>query len=119
MIGVDIIPSSISDAIYNSSHALPSSSSTSILADKVLYTAGRVEDIVSPSFLSTHAGPQDVVVAVLDPARTGVGSSVIMSIRGCERIRKVVYVACDFEKALQNLVELSTIFLWLFFSPIY
>lgn len=54
-----------------------------------------------------HVEPGDVVVAVLDPPRAGVHPSVIRSIRSCEALDHVIFIACAFKSSLPNFVDLS------------
>ncbi|KAJ3207110.1 tRNA methyltransferase 2 [Dinochytrium kinnereticum] len=47
----------------------------------------------------------DVVVAVLDPPRTGVHPSVVKAVRACEGIDRIIYVSCDFKQAMGNIID--------------
>lgn len=49
----------------------------------------------------------DKVVAILDPPRSGVHSSVIQSIRGCSKISRLIYISCNAESAQKNFLDLS------------
>ncbi len=51
--------------------------------------------------------PSDSIIAILDPPRSGVHSSVIQTIRKCSRINRIIYISCNAETALKNFVELS------------
>jgi tRNA (uracil-5-)-methyltransferase len=42
----------------------------------------------------------------LDPPRAGLSSKVIMSCRKLERMKRLIYVSCDPNNALKNIVDL-------------
>ncbi|KAH9270400.1 hypothetical protein BASA83_007563 [Batrachochytrium salamandrivorans] len=69
------------------------------------YLCGKVEDKIREVF-DEHVDKDDHVVAILDPARVGVHSSVIQAIRSCSRLSHVIYIACDAKQACSNFVEL-------------
>ena len=97
VIGVDIVQSAIDDAKRNAERNG---------ITNVEYLCGKAEDQISHVF-STYVDPEnDIVVAVLDPPRSGVHASVIHAIRGCEQLKHVVYVSCDVKQAMQNFVTL-------------
>ncbi|KAJ3410778.1 tRNA methyltransferase 2 [Chytridiales sp. JEL 0842] len=95
VIGVEMIPAAIEDAKFNAE-------ANGI--KNVVYIAAKVEDAMKEVF-SKHVSPGDVVVAVLDPPRSGVGASVIQAIRACSGIDRVIYVSCDFSQAVNNFIE--------------
>ena len=47
----------------------------------------------------------DEVVAILDPPRPGVHSSVIKAIRECQELKTLLYVSCDANAAMGNFVR--------------
>lgn len=57
------------------------------------------------SIFKNHVGPNDTVVAVLDPPRAGMHPSVIKSLRGCSKIDHIIFVACAFKSSMQNVVD--------------
>jgi tRNA (uracil-5-)-methyltransferase len=59
------------------------------------------------SKLVTSISDTDSVVAILDPPRSGVHSSVIQSIRGCSKIDRLIYISCNAESAQKNFVDLT------------
>ncbi len=69
------------------------------------YFASKVEDCLH-SIIKNHIGPKDHVIAILDPPRAGVHSSVIKSVRECSRLNHVIFIACSFKSSLQNYVDL-------------
>lgn len=46
------------------------------------------------------------VIAVLDPPRNGVHTSVIRAVRESEQIEKVIFISCDVKQAMPNLIGL-------------
>ncbi len=48
---------------------------------------------------------QGDAVAVLDPPRAGLHNKVIRTIRSCPHIKKIVYISCHLNSAIQNFVE--------------
>jgi tRNA (uracil-5-)-methyltransferase len=46
------------------------------------------------------------VIAVLDPPRSGVHSSVIRAVRESQQIEKVIFISCDPKQAMQNFIGL-------------
>ncbi|KAI9099856.1 S-adenosyl-L-methionine-dependent methyltransferase [Phlyctochytrium arcticum] len=96
VVGVDIIKEAIADAEFNAvrNHL-----------DNVSYYANKVEAAIK-LILKEHVGPQDNVVAVLDPPRSGVHADVIKAVRACKRISNVIYVSCDPNQACTNFTDL-------------
>lgn len=48
----------------------------------------------------------ETVIAVLDPPRSGVHSSVIRAVRESQQIEKVIFISCDPKQAMQNFIGL-------------
>jgi tRNA (uracil-5-)-methyltransferase len=46
------------------------------------------------------------VIAILDPPRAGVHSTVIKSVRDCSSIETVIFVACDAQQSSSNWIDL-------------
>ncbi|ORZ01756.1 S-adenosyl-L-methionine-dependent methyltransferase [Syncephalastrum racemosum] len=91
--GIDMVPEAIEDAHLNAKlNGI----------ENVEYFAGRVETKLD---LFSRKDDEDVV-AVLDPARAGVGAKVISAVRQAENINKVIYISCDAEKAKNNFFDL-------------
>ncbi|KAJ1980504.1 hypothetical protein H4R34_002431 [Dimargaris verticillata] len=85
------------------------------------FIAGKVEKVLAPELRklnrptdqtsdegesSPSAQPLTSAVAVLDPPRAGVPKSVIASVRNCDKIDRIVFVACDFKLSMQNVIDL-------------
>lgn len=86
VIGVEMIPSAIEDAKKNAEINR---------LENIQFQCAKVEEVIG-NIIETI--PSDVsIVVVLDPPRSGVHVSVIRAIRGCDRIKKAIYVACDAE----------------------
>lgn len=66
------------------------------------FIAGKVEDVLKSAL--SILKDQDIV-AILDPPRAGVHPSVIKSIRECPLIKRIYFISCDAQAAVQNFVE--------------
>ena len=58
------------------------------------FICGKVEEVL-PSVMKSKVSEGRKVMAVLDPPRAGVHKSLIPHIRGCEELKRLVFVACD------------------------
>ncbi|KAJ3105279.1 tRNA methyltransferase 2 [Phlyctochytrium planicorne] len=112
VIGIDIVPEAIKDAEVNAA--------ANGVANAV-YFAGKVEDVIKqilPMYMPKDVeeakaleskrslvDPDDVVVAVLDPPRTGVHSDVVKAVRACAGIQRVVFVSCEFSQSSGNIAD--------------
>lgn len=72
--------------------------------ENIHFFCAKVEDVIYKIFKSIS--PNDQVIAVLDPPRNGVHDSVIQNIRSCPKLRHVVFVACDINQSMKNLIGL-------------
>lgn len=63
------------------------------------FHCGRVEHLLPSIINALSAEDRSDIVAILDPPRAGVNSTVLKWIRGTETIRRVVYISCE-QKAL-------------------
>ena len=90
------------------------------------FIAARVQDVID-SVLKRAKENGSEIVAVLDPPRSGLrkfspfdlsiaiiyrlttylrlAADVIKSIRRCEDIKRLVYVACDLDQSMNNIIE--------------
>lgn len=91
IVGVELVEEAVVDAKQNAI----------INGVDVSFHAGRVEDVVPRLDLRGKN-----CVAVLDPPRSGVGSSLSRVIREKEFIRKVIYVSCNPKAAVRSLLPL-------------
>ncbi|KAI8137729.1 S-adenosyl-L-methionine-dependent methyltransferase [Fennellomyces sp. T-0311] len=88
VIGIEMVPEAIEDAKRNA--ALNN-------ITNVTYYANKVEDRIDV----IEREKNEDVVAVLDPPRSGVHSSVIQTIRS-SAVNRVIYISCDSKQALGN-----------------
>lgn len=65
------------------------------------FHCGRVEALLPSVINGLSVDDRKDIVAILDPPRAGVNSSVLKWIRGTETIRRVVYISCE-QKALER-----------------
>ncbi|XP_052260263.1 tRNA (uracil-5-)-methyltransferase homolog A-like [Dreissena polymorpha] len=70
----------------------------------VEYHCAKAEDIIKEVTRSVRGS--DEVVAIVDPPRSGLHSSVIVSIRNCRNIKRLVYVSCNMNGAMNNFIDL-------------
>ncbi|KAG2483662.1 hypothetical protein HYH03_017465 [Edaphochlamys debaryana] len=94
VVGVDSVESAVEDARANA--ALNGITNAEFVAGKA--------EMALPSILAQHAEKKEYseVVAIVDPPRAGLHKSVLAALRGCGRIRRLVYVACNPESLAQN-----------------
>ncbi|KAG0167935.1 tRNA methyltransferase 2 [Apophysomyces sp. BC1034] len=93
VVGIEMIPEAVVDAKMNAK--------TNNIVNTQFY-AGKIEEKID---LVTKE-ENDAVVAVLDPPRSGVHSSVIRAVRESPQIEKVIYISCDAKQAMQNFIGL-------------
>ncbi|KAI8912169.1 S-adenosyl-L-methionine-dependent methyltransferase [Powellomyces hirtus] len=99
VIGVDMIKLAITDAKHNVEL------NGGDPEGKIIYYADKVEKVIR-EIVHEHVGVNDDVVVVLDPPRSGVYYDVIRTIRACEAVKRVIYVACAANQAVGNFVDL-------------
>lgn len=109
VIGIEMIPEAIVDAkanaLMNSKYLNDPFKRTCIDLDliditNVQYYASKVEEKID---IVTNEKNEEVV-AILDPPRNGVHTSVIRAVRESEKIQKVIFISCDAKQALQNFI---------------
>ncbi|KAI9248559.1 S-adenosyl-L-methionine-dependent methyltransferase [Phascolomyces articulosus] len=93
VIGIEMIADAIVDAKANAE--------MNNIAN-VQYHASKVEEKID---VVTNEKNEEVV-AVLDPPRNGVHSTVIRAVRESPQIRKVIFISCDAYQAMQNFISL-------------
>ncbi|KAI7907829.1 S-adenosyl-L-methionine-dependent methyltransferase [Cokeromyces recurvatus] len=94
VIGIEMVPEAIVDAKAN---ALMNNVSN------IQFYTGKVEDRLD---IVTNKEKHEEVIAILDPPRSGVHSSVIRAIRETLAIQKVIFISCDAKQAMQNFIGL-------------
>ncbi|OBZ86355.1 tRNA (uracil-5-)-methyltransferase A [Choanephora cucurbitarum] len=68
----------------------------------IQHYTGKVEENID---IITNENNEQVL-AILDPPRSGVHSSVIRAVRESEKIQKVIFISCDAKQAMQNFIGL-------------
>eukprot|EP00128_Syssomonas_multiformis_P007275 Colp12_sorted_trinity150504_noHs@33883 len=94
VLGAELVASAIEDAKSNA--ALNNITNVS-------YVCGRAEDTV-PQQLNTLMGVN--AVGIVDPPRSGLHQKLILALRKCSALTRLVYVSCDAQQASQNFVDL-------------
>ncbi|XP_065055222.1 tRNA (uracil-5-)-methyltransferase homolog A-like [Rhopilema esculentum] len=94
VIGIELCQQAIEDAKKNA--ALNGITNTEFIC-------GKAEDAL-PRIV--HRLQSQKVVAVVDPPRAGLHKKVILALRSCLQIRRLVFVACDAKKASTNFLDL-------------
>ncbi|CAG8526416.1 8778_t:CDS:10 [Paraglomus occultum] len=92
VVGVEMVPEAVEDAKFNAElNGLKN----------VDFIAGKVEDNID-----VFRRENESVVAIMDPPRAGVHPSVIKAVRSCDALKRVLFVACDAEAAMNNFISL-------------
>ncbi|NXA51917.1 TRM2A methyltransferase, partial [Nothocercus julius] len=94
VIGVELCQEAVQDARVNAQ--------MNELNNTEFY-CGKAEDIV-PSLINVLA-PENLIT-IVDPPRAGLHSKVILAIRRAEHLRKLIYVSCNPQAAMNNFVDL-------------
>ncbi|KAL4223292.1 tRNA methyltransferase 2 [Mactra antiquata] len=95
VIGIEMCSQAIDDAKINA---------TLNSVTNVTYHCAKAEDVMKDITKSLYGSTN--VVAIVDPPRGGLHSSVLVAIRNCRSINKLVYVSCNVNGALNNLIDL-------------
>lgn len=66
----------------------------------------KVEDAIDEA-IKPYQGLNYKIVAVVDPPRSGLHSSVVTSLRNCDLIKHLIYVACSPVSVIDNLNYLT------------
>ncbi|KAM7537932.1 hypothetical protein Aperf_G00000069394 [Anoplocephala perfoliata] len=91
VIGIELVPSAVENAKRNAD--------INGIKNAQFY-AGRAEVLLKDLIRTL---PQDKeIIAVLDPPRAGVHHGVIEAIRQCQRVRNLIFVACDLRASELN-----------------
>ncbi|XP_071116030.1 tRNA (uracil-5-)-methyltransferase homolog A-like [Haliotis cracherodii] len=69
----------------------------------VRYYCGKAEDVIS--HMTSSLWSKDVV-AIVDPPRAGLHKKVIKALRGCQKLKRLIYVACNAKSAKTNFFDL-------------
>ncbi len=93
VVGVDISEPAIADAKINAEINGFASSDDSQPSDRTRFIAARAEDVLAKELKKESTTTN--VIAVVDPARDGLHSDVLKTLRMKEKIQRVVYVSCN------------------------
>lgn len=69
------------------------------------FVQGKAEDVIQDVIRTV--GDSKEMVAIVDPPRQGLHNKVLRTLRGTSSIKKLVYVSCNPEGALQNFLDLA------------
>jgi len=95
VLGIEIVPNAIKDAKKNAE--LNNITNCE-------FFAGKAEDILQPVINRTT---KSNVIAIVDPPRAGLHQRALVSLRKAKRLKKLVYISCDPNAAIRNLVDLA------------
>ncbi len=96
VVGIEMVESAVEDAKLNASlNAI----------ENIEFKCAKIEAVAREVIAGIPEGTP--IVVVLDPPRSGVHSDVIKAIRACQRINRVVFVACNPAAVVGNLVDLN------------
>ncbi|KCV71240.1 hypothetical protein H696_02190 [Fonticula alba] len=95
VIGIEIVPQAIEDAKFNAS--LNSITNCSYICNGVEKCMDQVLESLDPN---------EDAVAILDPPRRGVSQNVVRALRTSAHLKRLVFISCDANQAMQNFVDL-------------
>lgn len=89
-----------------SSQAVENAKSNAQINNKnnIEFVCGKAEDVIQSVIQKSDT---ENIIAVVDPPRAGLNTKVLKFIRANEKIKKLIYVSCNPEAAIQNFVDLS------------
>ncbi|BFZ05476.1 hypothetical protein BsWGS_08515 [Bradybaena similaris] len=97
VIGIEMCPQAVEDAKVNAEINE---------IDNATFHCAKVEDILNNVMSSVEFSCPNDIVAVVDPPRPGLHKDVIKTLRRSSCIQRLVYVSCNPDSALDNLVDL-------------
>ncbi|XP_071789916.1 tRNA (uracil-5-)-methyltransferase homolog A-like isoform X1 [Asterias amurensis] len=95
VIGIEMNQQAVNDAIYNAK--------TNDLSN-IEYTCGKAEDVL-PDIMNDLKDCEDIV-GIVDPPRPGMPPKVLQAVRRCANLRRLVYVSCNPQNAINNFIDL-------------
>lgn len=95
VLGVEVVPDAIKDAKQN---ALQNGVTNSD------FFVGKAEDILLPI---VQRATKSRIVAVLDPPRAGIHQKTLLMLRRTNNLNRLIYISCDPQAAMKNLLDLS------------
>eukprot|EP00439_Symbiodinium_sp_Y106_P005173 s7127_g1.t1 len=96
VIGIELIPEAVEAAKANA--ALNK-------VDNTEWIVGKAEDVLAQVLQGLD--PSLEVCAVVDPPRPGLHSSVLRALRGCPQLSRIVYVSCNPDSLVEDVVKLT------------
>lgn len=96
VLGIEMVSSAVSDARRNAE--------INGLSEKCDFFTGKAEDITEPVIVRAKS---DNIIAVVDPPRAGLHNKVLYTLRKCEKIETLIYVACNAKAAMKNFIDLA------------
>eukprot|EP01105_Mastigella_eilhardi_P005099 TRINITY_DN1689_c0_g1_i1.p1 TRINITY_DN1689_c0_g1~~TRINITY_DN1689_c0_g1_i1.p1 ORF type:complete len:783 (-),score=176.93 TRINITY_DN1689_c0_g1_i1:1241-3589(-) len=98
VVGIEMVEKAVNDAKANAELNK---------LTNVSYIAGKAEDVLPATLRQfTAEFPTAPVIAIVDPPRCGLHSTVLKSLRCCERIGYIVYVSCNPKSLANDLIAL-------------
>ncbi|KAH9418179.1 tRNA methyltransferase 2 [Dermatophagoides pteronyssinus] len=98
VLGFELNEDAIEDARFNAKHND---------IENVEFHCGRAEKLVGPVLDRISQKERDAdFVAILDPPRNGLPANIIKCLRNNQKIRRVIYVACEAMAARNNFIDL-------------
>lgn len=95
VLGVDISEPAIEDAKINAELNGFGTNANESQPERTRFVAARAEQVLGNELRNKKNAASSSVVAVVDPAREGLHSDVIRTLRSNEKIQRVVYVSCN------------------------
>ncbi|XP_011500831.1 PREDICTED: tRNA (uracil-5-)-methyltransferase homolog A-like isoform X2 [Ceratosolen solmsi marchali] len=93
--GIEMVPNAIEDAKVNA---------TKNNVSNCEFFVGKAEDILLPVINRTK---KSNVVAIVDPPRAGLHQKALVALRKIKQLNKLVYISCNPNAAIKNLVDLA------------
>lgn len=96
VLGIEMVASAVSDARRNAE--------LNGLTEKCDFFTGKAEDIIDPVIVRAKSSN---IIAVVDPPRAGLHQKVLFTLRKCDKIQTLIYVACNAKAAMKNFIDLA------------
>lgn len=97
VVGLELVKSATKDALKNAKLNN---------VDNYSVVCGRVEDTIKET-LTSDASMKEEGIAIVDPPRAGLHRKALNAIRNCSAIRRIVYISCNPESLIRDLVALG------------
>jgi len=98
VIGLELVPEAVISAQQNAElNDLKNAS----------FHVGKAEDVL-PGVLAGLGADVDEICAIVDPPRPGLHPQVLLALRACKRLTRVVYISCNPDSLVDDVVRLTT-----------